>query len=82
MSFLNDDSAQSEWLKQAKASTSRGTLYDHLGNVDKSEFNEYDFKVYPIKMDHCSNPLMITTNDGNRHQLCSNCGWRFNADEE
>lgn len=39
------------------------------------------FMVYETKRNCCSNSSIITTNDGNRYQKCSNCGWEFNADE-
>lgn len=34
---------------------------------------------FPVMNCGCDNPVIQTTNDGNRHQSCSNCGWRFDV---
>lgn len=37
------------------------------------------FVMYPIYTCGCSNPQIMTSNDGNRHQSCQSCGWDWNA---
>lgn len=38
--------------------------------------------IYEIRRCGCSKPMMSISDDGNRHQKCIHCGWRWDAPEE
>lgn len=40
------------------------------------------FDIYEIRKCGCSKPMMCISDDGNRHQKCLHCGWRWDAPEE
>ena len=41
----------------------------------------YKCPHYDNNIPCCDNPVLSSTDDGNRHQECGTCGWSFNADE-
>ena len=57
-------------------------------NTLSNTTNKPTIKIYPVQQHNCminnssgnnSKPLIMTSNDGNRHQKCLRCGWTWNA---
>ena len=70
-----DITNKSEWLKQNSIGQNvNGLLHDKPTKSSK-------FVLHPILKCGCNNPIMMTSNDGNRHQKCLNCKWSWNADK-
>uniref|UniRef100_A0A6C0HGX6 Uncharacterized protein n=1 Tax=viral metagenome TaxID=1070528 RepID=A0A6C0HGX6_9ZZZZ len=73
---LNGDvNNQSEWLKQNSIGQNTNGL------LHNKPTKSYKFVCHPILKCGCNNPIMMTSNNGYRHQKCLNCKWSWNADK-
>lgn len=69
---LNDNECSSDWLREMMTKTASTTS---ITSTIKNKVTPV-FKIHPISnFKCCQNPMIMTTNDGNKTQICTNCNW-------
>lgn len=82
--FVTEDNLSPEFLKISKEFE---TMFSAYQSEMKSQGKNEDYIVYPIQICKTCEKLnlpiitMSLSNDGNKHQTCTNCGWEWHASE-